>query len=226
MTALVKVCGITTPADARAAADAGAGMLGVNLWPGSSRFVSREMARAIREAVDGGPTLVALFVDPEARELADALAETGIVHAQVHGPVPAGVVPFIRATTAEGAGDEIARWLLLDAHVPGERGGTGRTFDWALARPHAARRPTMLAGGLDPVNVAEAITRSGAQAVDVCSGVEQAPGIKDHAALRAFVRAAKSVVPANAGTPMGSGESFAPNRLEVPAFAGTTGEGA
>jgi len=193
MTTLVKVCGITTPADARAAADAGADMLGVNLWPGSSRFVSRETARVIRDAVNGGPTLVALFVDSDARQITEALAETGIAHAQLHGPVPDGLAPFIRATTPDASEDAQADWLLLDAHVSGQRGGTGQSFDWTLARPFAAGRRVMLAGGLKPANVAEAIATSGAQAVDVCSGVEQAPGVKDHAALRAFVAAARSI---------------------------------
>ena len=223
MSTLVKICGITTADDARAAAEAGADMLGVNLWPGSSRYVSRETARAIRDAVDGGPAMVALFVDPTAPEIADGLAATGVTHAQIHGPVPQGVTPYIRATTPGMDDATDASWLLLDAHVPGQRGGTGRTFDWALARPHAAHRPVMLAGGLTPANVADAIAASGAQAVDVCSGVETAPGVKDHAAVRGFIAAAKAtplVMPAKAGISGAQGTSSL--QPEAPAFAGAT----
>lgn len=198
----VKICGVTRSEDLEAVVDAGADFVGINLWPGSSRRVLPEIARGLCEAASATKTHpVALVVDPTPDDLARA-GDLGFSTIQVHGPydpshLPAGA-RVIRAVEIEGDSD-LARAenspeeiLLLDARVPGRRGGTGRTFDWSLAARLAPRRRILLAGGLTPENVAEAVRTVRPWGVDAASGVETSPGVKDPAKVRAFVASARS----------------------------------
>jgi phosphoribosylanthranilate isomerase len=193
----VKICGITRLEDAQLAADLGASFVGVVLWPGSPRGTTLEFAQDVCRALPGA-RVVGVFVNPAARELDEAYA-AGIRWAQIHGEVPAGESEYggmiiVRAMSldqvpaAPRSREEI---VLLDAHDPVRHGGTGRTIDWARAAAVASTRRVMLAGGLTPANVREAIARVRPFAVDVASGVEASPGIKDPARLRAFMTAVK-----------------------------------
>lgn len=197
---MIKVCGITRTEDALAAVDAGARALGFVFWPESPRFVDPYRARAIVAAVPAFVTTVGLFVNQPAEYVAGvaSLAHLGAV--QLHGDETVAYAaaiqrPLIKALTV---GDDIDSWpartiVLLDAHDPQKRGGTGRTIDWTAAARIAARRPVLLAGGLTPDNVAEAVTRVRPFGIDVSSGVERSPGIKDHARIRALFEAVHAI---------------------------------
>ena len=192
---LVKVCGITRLEDAAAAVDAGAGAIGFVFWPDSPRFVDPYRARAIAATLPPFVTAVGLFVNQTLSHVNAVAALVRLGAVQLHGDetpaFAAGVAaPVIRALPVGAA----AAWpdgttLLLDAHDPVKRGGTGRTIDWTAAADLAARRRVLLAGGLTPDNVADAIARVRPFGIDVSSGVERAPGIKDHQRLRALFEA-------------------------------------
>jgi len=192
---LVKVCGITRLEDAAAAVDAGAGAIGFVFWPDSPRFVDPYRARAIAATLPPFVTAVGLFVNQALSHVNAVAALVRLGAVQLHGDetpaFAAGVsAPVIRALPVGAA----AAWpdgttLLLDAHDPVKRGGTGRTIDWTAAADLAARRRVLLAGGLTPDNVADAIARVRPFGIDVSSGVERAPGIKDHQRLRALFEA-------------------------------------
>lgn len=194
----IKICGITRPEDAAAAVDLGANALGFVLWPGSPRHTTTEAAAAIVRGLPPFVTSVGVFVDPSSEDLARA-AGAGLRLAQVHGTVPGGrlALPVLRAVHLGAADsdriepDVADDTVLLDAHDPVQHGGTGRTVDWMRARTIAVRRRIVLAGGLTPINVRDAITTVRPYAVDVASGVEAAPGIKDHMKLRAFIDAVR-----------------------------------
>lgn len=199
----VKICGVTNVPDAIASVEAGADLIGLNFWPGSPRRCEIDAARAIVDAVGARARLVGVFVDVDAAEIRRVLADTGIEWAQLHGhEPPEALSPLLpRAYKAlrvgsEGvdaiAGQYGGRHILLDAKVPGMVGGTGATFEWELARGIANERELLLAGGLTPDNVVDAVRAVRPWAVDVASGVESAPGVKDHARVRAFVDAARS----------------------------------
>jgi len=191
----VKVCGITRLEDAAAAVEAGAGAIGFVFWPESPRFVDPYRARAIAAQLPPFVTAVGLFVNQPLGYVNGVAALVRLGAAQLHGDetpeFAAGVAaPVIRALPVDAA----IRWpagatLLLDAHDPVKRGGTGRTIDWAAAAAVAARRRVLLAGGLTPDNVADAIARVRPFGIDVSSGVERAPGIKDHQRIRALFEA-------------------------------------
>lgn len=192
-----KICGITREADAGLAVSLGASALGFVLWPGSPRHVPLARVRAIAATMPPFVTPVGVFVDPTPAEIADA-ASAGIRLAQVHGTVPAvSALPVLRAVhlgdSEEGLDADVGAGepVLLDAHDPVLHGGSGRTVDFARAAAVAARRVVVLAGGLTPANVADAIRTVRPYAVDVASGVESAPGLKDHDKLRAFAKAVK-----------------------------------
>ena len=192
-----KICGITREADAGLAVSLGASALGFVLWPGSPRHVPLARVRAIAATMPPFVTPVGVFVDPTPAEIADA-ASVGIRLAQVHGKVPAvSALPVLRAVhlgnSEEGLDADVGAGepVLLDAHDPVLHGGTGRTVDLARAAAVAARRVVVLAGGLTPANVADAIRTVRPYAVDVASGVESAPGLKDHDKLRAFAKAVR-----------------------------------
>ena len=197
----IKICGITRREDAELAAELGAAFVGFVLWPNSPRAATLEMVRNIARSLDNGVMPVGVFVDPSEHEVAAAV-EAGIRMAQIHGEPPSWTsgkppVPTIRAVHLAVAGDAIEpnvadETVLLDVHDPIKRGGTGQTVDWARAAMIARSRHVILAGGLTPENVAEAIAQVKPFAVDVASGVESRPGIKDPARLRAFINAARS----------------------------------
>jgi phosphoribosylanthranilate isomerase len=198
---IVKICGITRLEDARAAVDAGATALGFVFWPDSPRFVDPFCARAIAASLPPFVTTVGVFVDQPAAYVSGVASLVPLSAVQLHGretPKMAAAIgrPVIKAVTL-GDGD-LDRWpphvmLLLDVHDPVKRGGTGRTIDWGAAAAVAATRPVLLAGGLTPENVAEAIARVRPHGVDVSSGVEQSPGIKNHERVRALLRSIHAV---------------------------------
>jgi phosphoribosylanthranilate isomerase len=193
---LIKVCGITRAQDALAAARLGVHALGFVLWPASPRAVSLEAMRAIVGQLPPFVTPVGVFVDPGADQIARA-RDAGIQVAQIHGTVPTlpGGMPLLRAVSLDPSGGGTIPLvpgqsaLLIDALDPVRRGGTGRTLDWARVRAVSATRPVILAGGLTPENVKAAMCEAAPCGVDVSSGVEESPGLKDHGKLAAFVSA-------------------------------------
>lgn len=193
----VKICGITRREDADAAARWGADYVGFVLWPNSPRATTLERVREIVPALPASVTPVGVFVDPTAEQI-DAAAEAGIRLAQVHADTAIELhvrVPVVRAVRLAPSGiapDVPDDLILLDAHDPVARGGTGKTIDWDRAAKVASHRRIFLAGGLTPANVGDAITRVRPYAVDVASGVESSPGVKNHALLQAFITMAKS----------------------------------
>ncbi len=195
----VKICGITRSDDAEAAVDAGANALGFVFWPSSPRFIDPYRARGIVAALPPFVTAVGLFVNQPAEYINGVASLVRLGAVQLHGdesPEDAALVarPIVKAigfTARPDADADIDRWsarvtVLLDAHDPARRGGTGQMVDWTAAARVAARRRTILAGGLTPDNVGEAIACVQPFGVDVSSGVEQAPGLKDRARLRAL----------------------------------------
>lgn len=214
MSVLVKICGLSTPRAVDAALSAGADMIGVVHFERSPRHVSLDLARKLfaRAGTQAARTL--LTVDAGDAFLADALSLLRPDFLQLHGREPperaatlraAFDVKIIKALPVEDAADlsaanayaEAADMLLFDARPPKDAalpGGNGRSFDWRLLRGFAAPAPWLLAGGLDAGNVAEALAASGAPGVDVSSGVESAPGVKDEAKIAAFLRAARAGV--------------------------------
>jgi phosphoribosylanthranilate isomerase len=173
----------------------------VNFWPGSKRFVSPAAARALVRALPPLVTAVGVFVNPTRDEVLRAVEVSGVTVVQLHGDetpelclsLPFPILKAIRVTgpasLAALASYEV-QGFLLDAPAPGF-GGSGTTFDWALAAEAAASVPVLLAGGLTPENVGEAIRSVRPWGVDVASGVEASPGVKDPEKLRRFVQAAK-----------------------------------
>lgn len=194
---LVKICGITRLEDAEAAVELGAGALGFVFWPKSPRYVDPEQARAIVSRLPPFVTTVGVFVDQPPLLVNGVAARVGLSAVQLHGGETIDMLeyierPVVKAFAIDG-GDEDA-WpsrvrLLIDAHDPEKRGGTGRTVDWKRAATFAARRPVLLAGGLTPANVADAIRVVKPFGIDISSGVESAAGVKDHARLRALFEA-------------------------------------
>jgi len=199
----VKICGLTTVDDALRCIRAGADAIGLNFWPRSPRCVDVSTARAIVEASADHAQMVGVFVDFNLDRVQEILRETGIAWAQLHGAEPPELLAELLPTAykaigvKDGSAIELARsypgeHLLLDASVPGMPGGTGRTFDWAIAADVADERKLTLAGGLTPDNVAEAVRAVNPFRVDVASGVECAPGRKDLELVRRFIEAAKT----------------------------------
>lgn len=193
---LVKICGITTPGDAQAAVEAGADALGFNFWPGSPRYLSTEAAAKIMADVPAGVWKVGVFVDTTAEEADRCAVEAGLDVVQFHGSVEtAPRTRFWQAVTAGEAGwretmeASAAEAILLDAPSGARRGGSGVPFDWSLASGLPYR--IVLAGGLSPENVAEAIRLLRPWGVDACSRLESSPGRKDPAKMRAFVAAVR-----------------------------------
>lgn len=196
----VKICGITRDADAGLAVSLGAAALGFILWPGSPRHVKLARVKLIVATLPPFVTPVGVFVDPSATDIAEA-AKAGIRLAQVHGRLPdTSVLPILRAVhlgnNPDGLDTPVSplESVLLDANDPERHGGTGRTIDFTRAAAIAATRPVVLAGGLTPDNVGGAIRTVRPYAVDVASGVEIEPGIKDHVKLRTFFQAIKECV--------------------------------
>ena len=195
-----KICGITREADAGLAVSLGAAALGFVLWPGSPRHVELARVKLITAGLPPFVTPVGVFVDPTSDDISRA-ALSGIRLAQIHGKVPqASPLPMLRAVhlgnNEDGLDVEVGPLdtVLLDALDPVRHGGTGKTVNFSRAAAIAARRRIVLAGGLTPQNVGEAIRTVKPYAVDVASGVETEPGIKDPVKLRAFAAAVKESV--------------------------------
>ena len=203
----VKICGITNWPDARRAIEAGCDALGFNFYPRSPRFIAPQEAAAIRARLPREIAAVGVFVNESARRISELARALHLDFAQLHGEEPPAVAravgratPVIKAFPmgARFSAARLARYpaaaFLLDAPraANGLRGGTGRSFDWSRARPAARYGRIILAGGLNPQNVAQAIRLAHPSAVDVASGVERAPGQKDPRKLRAFLDAVVS----------------------------------
>ena len=205
----VKICGITSAADAELAISAGADALGFNAWQGSKRYLNLHAASEWMRHLPGFVTRVALCVNAPLEEALRLEALPGVDILQFHGDespeycaaYAAGVRSFIRAVRLASEADvaSLASWgtrqVLVDAAVPGAFGGTGTLLDAHLAMRAVASHSHLsvtLAGGLDPENVAEAVRIIRPYAVDVASGVESAPGKKDASKMRAFVEAVRS----------------------------------
>ncbi len=194
----IKICGITRREDAELAASLGASYLGFVLWKGSPRAATLATVTRIAAALPRTVTPVGVFVDPTADEVM-AAADAGIQVAQIHSDAPIFLrgltIPVVRAVhlaidRVDGVEPDIADDLvLLDAHDPVNHGGTGKTIDWRRAALIARQRRVILSGGLTPAYVRQAIVQVRPFAVDVASGVESSPGIKNHDLLRAFIDA-------------------------------------
>ncbi|MRX50268.1 phosphoribosylanthranilate isomerase [Paracoccus sp. S-4012] len=205
----IKICGLSRPGEVAAALDAGAGYLGFVFFPRSPRAVSPDRAAELTAAVPPGRARVGLFVNPDDAMLDSVLATVPLDIIQLHGAeTPARVaevrartgLPVMKAVGVAGTEDLDALWnyglaadlLLVDAKPPRDAvlpGGNGLSFDWRLLAGRRLLKPWFLAGGLTPDNVAEAVRLTFAPAVDVSSGVESAPGVKDEALIRAFCAA-------------------------------------
>jgi phosphoribosylanthranilate isomerase len=202
MSFLVKICGVTRPEDAEQAAAAGADLIGLNFWRGSKRFVEDEQAREISAAIPPGVLKVGVFVNAHPLVVTETMAELKLDRAQLHGDeIPASwtwlppeqIIRVIRvrdeASLKEALGWQ-ASLFLYDAYAEGY-GGSGKRAPWEVVAA-GARRPFLIAGGLNPANVAEAIAATRPDGVDVSSGVEAARGIKDMRKLRAFIKQARA----------------------------------
>jgi phosphoribosylanthranilate isomerase len=198
----VKICGVRTLDDALACVDAGADAVGFNFWPRSSRFVAPEAVRPISERLPATVRKIGVFVDPTADEVAHALASGLIDWAQLHGDESPEFCArfagrYVKAIRLRDQGSlELVdgydcELMLVDADAPGY-GGSGQRADVDLAARAAAKRRVLLAGGLNPDNVAEAVARVRPYGVDVAGGVERAPGEKDWMKVAAFVARAKN----------------------------------
>lgn len=215
MTVSVKICGLTRPEDVDAVASAGARYAGFVFFPKSPRNVSAQQASALAANAPDGLARVGLFVNPSDEALDAVLETVPLDIIQLHGAEsPARVaevkqrtgLPIMKAVGIATQGDLDALWdfglvadmLLVDAKAPPDAalpGGNGLTFDWRLLVGRRFLKPWLLAGGLNPDNVAEAVRLTGAMGVDVSSGVEASPGIKDPELIRRFVSAATSLQP-------------------------------
>ena len=197
----VKICGICRVADATRAVELGASAIGFVFWPDSPRYIQPAEARAIAASLPAHVTAIGVFVDQSAKYVEEVATLVPLGAVQLHGTESIDAFADLRqplikavhvgegfqASTIDGLPASVT--VLLDAHDPIRRGGTGRTIDWTLAAAVARRRPTILSGGLTAANVAEAIARVQPQMVDVSSGVESAPGRKDPDKLREFFAA-------------------------------------
>jgi phosphoribosylanthranilate isomerase len=197
---LVKICGITRQEDAAAAAALGADALGFVFWPASPRFVEPSRARDIIATLPSFVAAVGVFVNQPAAHINAVARLTGLAVIQLHGDEEPGLAdqltrPAVKAVAADDAeGGCVDMWprrvtMLIDVRDPVRRGGTGRTVDWTAAARLARRRRALLAGGLHPGNVAAAVRQVRPFGIDVSSGVERAPGIKDHERLRELFQA-------------------------------------
>ena len=196
----IKICGITRLEDAQAAVAAGANALGFVFWPKSPRYIEPAKARGIVATLPPSIHAVGVFVDQAAADVNRIAEEVGLSQVQLHGDETKKYVqemkrPVIKAV-AVGVEESavLGTWpsevtVLLDVHDPVRKGGTGKVIDWVVAAEIAKLRPIILAGGLTPENVGEAIARVRPYGIDVSSGVEAQPGIKDHKRLAALFEA-------------------------------------
>jgi phosphoribosylanthranilate isomerase len=211
----VKICGINSAAAMTAAAAAGADYVGLMFYPPSPRYLAVAEAAALAALVPDGIRRVGVFVDAPANVIEETLEDVALEVLQLHGSETPAVVaairarfglPVIKAIKLAGPGDlavaqafeDVADMILFDAKAPPEMiealpGGNALVFDWRLLAGYRGRRPWLLSGGLTAGNLAEAVAVTGAAIVDVSSGVETAPGVKDPALIAAFVAAARAL---------------------------------
>ncbi len=206
----IKICGVTTPEDARLVADAGADAVGLNFYPKSPRFVTPTQAAAMVRVLPAFTAPVGIFVGMPLRQVCAVAYQLGLRGVQIYDdqppaedPFPFAHVPAFRVKDAAGL-DQVRRYIeaatvlgrspaavLIDSHVEGQMGGTGHAAPWALLAGLDLGVPLILAGGLTPENVAEAIAVVRPWGVDVASGVEVAPGQKDPEKVVRFVQAVR-----------------------------------
>ena len=206
-----KICGLSTAETVAACIEGRADFIGFNFYRPSPRYVTPEQAAALAVPARGKCKIVAVVVDPTHQELFDIVRLLQPDYVQAHGGEPAYRInemarqagrPMIKVVSVSDAADIAAasgfdgmvEHLMFDARPPKDSalpGGVGARFDWDLLKDMRFQRPYFLAGGLDPWNVAEAVQRSGAPMVDVSSGVERGPGLKDPALIAAFLDAAR-----------------------------------
>jgi phosphoribosylanthranilate isomerase len=200
----IKICGITTPEALNAAISGGARFAGFVFWPKSPRAVSHDRAAPLLTQAGGRIKKVGLFVDPDDSLLDSITQRCGLDLIQLHGSEDARRVqavqartglPVIKAIRVAVQADlkdvptyeAVADWLLFDARVEGQQGGTGTAFDWAMLKGRTFRKPWMLSGGLNAQNIETALSILSPDAVDVSSGVEDAPGVKSPEKIAAFM---------------------------------------
>ncbi|MEI2703563.1 MAG: phosphoribosylanthranilate isomerase [Baekduia sp.] len=208
--ARVKFCGITRYEDAEFAVELGGWAIGMIFWPGSPRAVDPAMANRIAMSFRRQTEIAGVFVNPSLDEVTEVADIAHLTLIQLHGDEgPSFCAEVARRTGARVIKAMRVRQLadvqaisafrtdfhLLDTYVPGVPGGTGETFDWELANRRTTPVPLIVSGGLDANNVGDAIAATRPYAVDVASGVESAPGVKDHEAMRAFAHAAAHADP-------------------------------
>jgi phosphoribosylanthranilate isomerase len=203
----VKICGITNLTDAKRAIEAGADLLGFNFYARSPRYIKPAKARQIVRRLPKNISAVGVFVNETEAKMLEIASAVGLSHLQLHGDEsPAAVVRLEKSMRvikairvakpfrpAQLTRFKRASAILLDGFDGRQRGGTGATFDWEIARRANSSGRIFLAGGLTPENVGEAIRVAKPYAVDVCSGVEKTPGKKDPARMRNLMRAVKKI---------------------------------
>jgi phosphoribosylanthranilate isomerase len=202
----VKICGLTNLEDALAAIESGADLLGFNFYAKSPRYITSDACARIQSTIHNRQSkikTVGVFVNEPPERVAAILEHCGLDLAQLHGDEPPEALAALkgrafkafRGVGARHAGYAVmgpgAPAFLIDAYSANAYGGTGQTADWPAARAIAAQYPLLLAGGLTPDNVADAIAQVRPWGVDVASGVEAAPGRKDHAKMRTFIQSAR-----------------------------------
>src|SRR5213594_4112406 len=202
----IKICGVTNVNDARMCAELGAQMIGLNFYPQSPRYIESRVARQIVETLPRHADAVGVFVNGDADEIRNTANAAGVRCVQLHGDFLPDVgrelarefrVIQVFSTHPQFRPEDVTLFphcdVLLDAYHPELRGGTGQTCDWSAARATLRfSRFLILSGGLNAENVASAIKAVTPHAVDVCSGVESAPGVKDHRAIKNFIAAVHS----------------------------------
>ena len=201
----IKICGTTNARDAKACVELGAQLIGLNFYPQSPRYIEAKVARQIADALPANIHAVGIFVDGNAEDIRKTANIAGVHCVQLHGNFSPEVareltgefrVIRVFSTHSGFRPEDVSRFsncdVLVDAHHPDLRGGTGRTCNWPAARTTLAfTRFLILSGGLNAQNVGRAIQAVMPHAVDVCSGVESAPGVKNHRAIRNFVAAVR-----------------------------------
>jgi phosphoribosylanthranilate isomerase len=202
--AFLKVCGITRLTDALHAVEQGATALGFVFWPHSPRYVTPERAAEIIGELPSTIVTVGVFVNEPVDSIRDVVARSRVTTVQLHGDEPPAYAeglgwPIIRSVSVDEAGEACPAWptetvFLVDSVDPVRRGGTGGQVDWARAAAVARDWRVVLAGGLTPENVAHAIATVRPYGVDVSSGVEQSPGVKDFDKVARFLASARSAL--------------------------------
>lgn len=201
----IKICGLRRAEDVASALEAGADALGFNFWAGTKRYLSPAEASPLIRSVPPHVLTVGVFVDASAAHMLEVAEATGVRALQLHGDEPPATLDALGAyktIKAIKVGERLdpaqlqayrkADIILLDRAIAGMVGGTGQKFDWSLAAEAKKYATILLAGGLNPSNVAEAIRQAQPWGVDVASGVETAPGMKDAGLIREFIRNARS----------------------------------